>query len=244
MILESPAAFLFEKRILFCYDVFEVTSIMNIIWHGQSCFTIKSKDKIIVIDPFDKKIGLKEPKLTADILLVSHEHSDHSNISIVKKAHEDLKIINEPGEYEFGGVYIQAIPAFHDDKEGKNRGETLMFTVRVEEMVIAHLGDLGQTELTEVQLEELNGVDILLVPVGGEYTINGSQAAKIISQIDPRIVIPMHYLIPGLAIKLDDASAFLAEEGAKGIEPKDELKIEKKNLPVEEREAVVLKPKT
>jgi L-ascorbate metabolism protein UlaG (beta-lactamase superfamily) len=216
---------------------------MNIIWHGQSCFTIKSKDKTIVIDPYSSKIGLKEPKLTADILLVSHEHSDHSNTSIVKKAHDDLKIISEPGEYEFGGVYVQAIPAHHDDKEGKEKGETLMFTVRVEDMVVAHLGDLGQTELTEAQLEELNGVDILLVPVGGEYTVNGNQAAKIVTQVDPRIVIPMHYNIPGLNVKIDDASAFLAEEGAKGIEATDELKIEKRNLPVEEREAIVLKPK-
>lgn len=216
---------------------------MNIIWHGQSCFSIKSKDKTIVIDPYSSKIGLKEPKLTADILLVSHEHSDHSNTSIVKKAHDDLKIISEPGEYEFGGVYIQAIPAYHDDKEGKEKGETLMFTVRVEDMVVAHLGDLGQTELTEAQLEELNGVDILLVPVGGEYTVNGNQAAKIVTQVDPRIVIPMHYNIPGLNVKIDDASSFLAEEGAKGVEPIDELKIEKRNLPVEEREVIVLKPK-
>ncbi|MBU2595622.1 MBL fold metallo-hydrolase [Patescibacteria group bacterium] len=216
---------------------------MNIIWHGQSCFTIKSRDKTIVVDPFDKKIGLKEPKLKADILLVSHEHSDHANISIVKKPHDDLKIISEPGEYEFGGVYIQAISAYHDDKNGQERGETLMFTVRLEEMVVAHLGDLGQTELTEGQFEELNGVDILLVPVGGKYTVDGHQAAKIVSQIDPRIVIPMHYKIPGLTIKINDASAFLNEEGAKGVEAKDELKIEKKNLPVEERETVVLKPK-
>lgn len=216
---------------------------MNLIWHGQSCFSIKSKDKIIVIDPFDKKIGLKQPRLKADILLVSHGHSDHAETSIVKKAHDDLKIINEPGEYEFGGIYIQAILAYHDAKQGKELGETLMFTVRAEDMVVAHLGDLGQLELSEDQLEELNGVDILLVPVGGVYTIDGHQAAKIISQVDPRIVIPMHYNISGKASKIKDASIFLAEEGAKGIEPKDELKIEKKNLPVEEREAVVLKPR-
>lgn len=218
---------------------------MNIIWHGQSCFTIKSKDKLIVIDPFDKKIGLKEPKLTADILLVSHQHPDHSNISIVKKAHNDLKIISEAGEYEFGGIYIQAIPAFHDDKNGKELGETLMFTVRAEDMVVAHLGNLGQSSLTDEQLEELNGVDILIVPVGGPYNFKGLEAAKIVTQIDPRIVIPMHYKISGINIaKMDDASIFLTEEGAKKTEPKDELKIEKRNLPIEEREAVVLKAKT
>jgi len=216
---------------------------MNIIWHGQSCFTIKTKEKIIVIDPFSKKIGLKEPKLSADILLISHKHEDHSNISIVKKAHDDLKVISEPGEYEFGGIYIQAVSAFHDDKMGRERGETLMFALRLENMVIAHLGDLGQTELTDSQLEELNGVDILLLPVGGNFTVDGFQAAKIVNQIDPRIVIPMHYKISGLENKINDASSFLAEEGAKGVEPKDELKIDKKNLPTEERETVVLKPR-
>ena len=216
---------------------------MNIIWHGQSCFSIKAKEKTIVIDPYGPKIGLKKPKLKADILLISHDHPDHNDISSVKKAHDDLKIITEAGEYEYGGVYLQAIPAWHDNKEGKEKGETLMFTLRLEDMVIAHLGDLGQDELSEKQLEELNGVDILLVPVGGIHTIDGSQAAKIVSQIEPRLVIPMHYQVPGLNLKLNDASVFLAEEGAKGIEPQDELKIEKKNLPVEEREAVVLKPR-
>ncbi|TSC90730.1 MAG: Zn-dependent hydrolase of the beta-lactamase fold-like protein, partial [Candidatus Berkelbacteria bacterium Licking1014_96] len=154
-----------------------------------------------------------------------------------------LKVISEPGEYEFGGIYIQAILGYHDDKSGQKHGETLMFALRLENMVIAHLGDLGQMELTDSQLEELNGVDVLLLPVGGNYTIDGDQAAKIVNQIDPRIIIPMHYKITGLTVKINDASAFLAEEGAKGVEEKDELKIEKKNLPIEERETVVLKPR-
>lgn len=216
---------------------------MNIIWHGQSCFTLKSKDRTVVIDPY-KDTGLKEPKLKADVVLVSHDHDDHNNAQAVAPSKEETEVINSPGEYEFQGVSIQAVPAWHDNKKGKERGETLMFTVRLENMIVGHLGDLGQEELSEKQLEELNGVDILLVPVGGKYTIDNGGASKIIDQLEPRMVIPMHYKIEGLNIDIGDASEFLKEEGAKNIEPKDELKIEKKDLPQEEREVVILNPKT
>jgi L-ascorbate metabolism protein UlaG (beta-lactamase superfamily) len=213
---------------------------MDLIWHGQSCFTLVSKDKTIVFDPFDSDTGLSLGKPTADILLISHDHHDHNNANAVKPAKDEIKIIKEAGEYEFGGVYIQAVPAWHDDNMGKKLGQTLMMTVRIEGMVVGHLGDLGQSQLSDNQLDELNGIDILLVPVGGKYTIDGVQASKIVSQIDPRIVVPMHYKIEGLKIDLDGSDSFLKEEGAKNIEPKDKLKIEKKNLPVEEREVVIL----
>ena len=216
---------------------------MNIIWHGQSCFTIKSKDRAVVIDPY-KDTGLKEPKLKADIVLVSHGHHDHNNVDVVTSSKEEIKVIDSPGEYEYQGVSVQAVPAWHDNKKGKERGETLLFAVRIENIVIGHLGDLGQEELSEKQLEELNGVDILLVPVGGKYTIDSEKASKIIDQLEPRVVIPMHYKIEGLNIDISNASEFLKSEGAKNLEPKDELKIEKKNLPQEEREVVILNPKT
>jgi L-ascorbate metabolism protein UlaG (beta-lactamase superfamily) len=214
---------------------------MIIKWHGHSCFSIKSDKATVVIDPYGD-IGLKKPKLSADILLISHRHDDHNNAKMVGPVKKEINLIQDAGEYEHLGVNIIAIPAWHDNKKGKERGETLLFTVRMEDMVVGHLGDLGQESLSGKQLEELNGIDILLIPVGGKYTINGEVASKIANQIDPRIVIPMHYKIEGLDIDLDDASSFIKEEGAKGVEPKPELKIEKRNLPTEERDVAILAP--
>jgi len=215
--------------------------MVTIKWYGHSCFSIKSDKVIVVFDPYGD-VGLKTPKLLADIVLLSHSHKDHNNLDIVSPFKKEIKIVDNPGEYEYLGINIIAIPAWHDKKQGKERGETLLFAVRIENMVFGHLGDLGQEKLSEKQLEELNGVDILLIPVGGKYTINGEEASKIANQIDPRIVIPMHYKIEGLNIELDDESSFVKAEGGKGIEPKPELKVEKKNLPQEERDVVILAP--
>ncbi|MCK5460246.1 MBL fold metallo-hydrolase, partial [Candidatus Parcubacteria bacterium] len=175
---------------------------MRIIWHGHSCFSIKTKSLLneeinIVIDPFDeKKTGIKLPKLKADIVLSSHDHYDHNNI---KAVHGDPFIIKNPGEFETKNVFIQGIPSFHDKKNGAERGENIIFYLESEKIHIAHLGDLGHL-LDEKQLSKLSKVDILMIPVGGKYTINYSEAIEIISQLEPKIIIPMHYKIPGLKI--------------------------------------------
>jgi len=217
---------------------------MQIIWHGHSCFQIISSlvkgEKIqIVIDPFDEKIGLKLPLLEADVLLITHNHYDHNN----KKAVKGLPfLINEPGEYEIKETFIQGIPAFHDNFQGKERGGIIIFTIESEEIRICHLGDLGQRELTEEQLDKIGNVDILMTPIGGIYTISAKEAQKIISQIEPKILIPMHYSLPKLKIKLDELSKFLKIMGQKSIEPQNKLLIKKKDLPAEEMKIIVLKP--
>jgi L-ascorbate metabolism protein UlaG (beta-lactamase superfamily) len=218
---------------------------MQIIWKGQSCFQIninssKNGETKLVIDPFDEKIGLKLPKLEADILLVTHDHFDHNNIKAVEGK---PFIISGPGEYEIKGVYIQGISAFHDKSQGKERGRITCYTIETEDgLKICHLGDLGQSELTEEQLDLMADVDILMIPVGGVYTIGSSEAFKIINQIEPKIVIPMHYQIPKLNLKLDGVDKFLKAMGAKNLEPQSKLSIKKKDLGEEETRVVVLKP--
>ena len=217
---------------------------MNIIWHGQSFFEIVTKDKEnkelkIVIDPFDESIGLKVPKTEARILLITHQHSDHSN----KKAISGTPfLIEEPGEYEINGVHIKGIPAFHDNIQGKEREDIIVYLIETEDIKICHLGDFGQKELTSEQLDQLGDIDILMVPVGGVYTIDAKNASKIISQIEPKLVIPMHYQIPKLKLKLNSLEQFLKEMGSPTIEPQKKLKVKSFNLPKEKMEIAVLEP--
>ena len=209
---------------------------MTIFWLGQSAFKIVDKEVTVAIDPYDK-IGLKMPKFQADILLITHDHSDHNFIEAIKG---EPFIIDSQGEYEVRNVFVYGLPAFHDNKEGAESGKITVFVIEMEGMKIAHLGDIGQESLTDEQLEELEGVDILLIPVGGEETINGAGAVKIISQIQPRIVIPMHYKIPGLNMRLEPVDKFLKEFGVSAPEKMEKLKISKKDLPQEETKVIVL----
>lgn len=219
---------------------------MNITWYGQSCFEIVAKNKensdtIIVIDPFSEEIGFKLPKLTADVLLVSHQHVDHNN---VKAVNGNPFLISSCGEYEVKDAFVQGFPAFHDNKQGKERGEVIIYKIEIEDIKICHLSDLGQNELTSEQMEQIGDVDILMVPVGGKYTIDAKDASEIISQIEPRIVVPMHYNLPNAKSKaeLDGVDRFLKVMGEEGITPEKKLKITAKNLPAEETKIVVLEP--
>ena len=217
----------------------------KIYWAGQSCFQISvsnSRDHSadIVIDPFDEDAtGLKLPNLSADIALVTHDHKDHNNV-------KDLKgtpfVIQGPGEYEVKEVFIQGIPSFHDDKGGKEKGLNTIYIFEAEDMRFCHLGDIGQKLLTDDQLEQIDGIDILMIPVGGEHTIDSSAAQKIISQIEPKIVIPMHYALPKSKEKLDDLAKFLKTMGKPSIAPQDKLIIKASTLVKDEMQIVVLNP--
>lgn len=218
---------------------------MKIIWRGHSCFQMlgsaKKGDKplSIVIDPFSEETGLKLPKMEADILLVTHDHYDHSNVKAV--GGENLFLINAPGEYDVGGVYIQGIPAWHDNSKGKEKGRSIVYIIKTEDLKICHLGDLGQKEFSEKEIEEIGEVDILMIPIGGkDFTIDAKAAANIISQIEPKIAIPMHYSLPKLKIKLDELELFLKVMGKKEVQPEDKLNIKKKDLTEEEFRLVVL----
>jgi len=212
---------------------------MYISWLGQSCFKIQDKttpDGItIVTDPFDKSIGLKVPNFEADIVTVSHDHHDHNNVSALRG---NPFIINSAGEYDRKGVMIEGVESYHDDKQGTKLGKNIIYRIEIDDITIVHLGDLGQI-LDNKQLEKIGGADILLVPVGGTYTLDAKNAVEVVSQIEPRIVIPMHYKIKNLKINLDGVEKFIKELGLKPtIEEK--LKISKKDLPAEDMELVIL----
>ncbi len=217
---------------------------MNIVWHGQSFFeiTVKSKDNgetIIAIDPFGPKIGLKIPKTTADVLLVTHDHSDHNNIKAIDGS---PFLIDSPGEYEVKDIFVKGIPAFHDNNQGKDRGGVVLYKIEAEDIKLCHLSDLGQKELTDEQVEKIGEVDILMIPVASTHSLDAKGAAHIISQIEPRLVIPMHYKIPKLKLDMDTVDKFLKQMGAEKIVPEKKLKVKPKDLPAEETKIVVLEP--
>jgi L-ascorbate metabolism protein UlaG (beta-lactamase superfamily) len=217
---------------------------MNIIWHGQSCFEIitapaKNSQTKIVIDPYSEEIGLRLPKLEADILLTTHSHCDHNNIKAVSG---NPFLISGPGECEIKNVFIQGIYSTHGDNKGEKPSENTIYTIEAEDLKLCHLGGLGQKELLEEQLEKIAEVDILMIPIGGTYTISAKEALKIMSQIEPKITIPMYYQLPKLKVKLDGLDKFLKSLGIKSIEPLNKLSIKKTDISLEEAKIIILKP--
>ena len=217
---------------------------MQIVWYGHSFFEIFaniSKEGVkIVIDPFSKEIGLRLPKIEADLLLISHDHYDHNNKELISG---NYFLVEKPGEYESKGVFVNAIPSFHDNSKGKERGGNLVFLIEAEGLRVCHLGDFGQKELENEQLEKIGEVDILMIPVGGKYTISANEAIKIMSQLEPNLTIPMHYFLPGLKIKLEPVEKFLKSLGIRSLEPEKKLVIKKENLSSDEAKIVLLSPK-
>jgi L-ascorbate metabolism protein UlaG (beta-lactamase superfamily) len=212
---------------------------MQITWLGHSCFKIQEKigseTVTVITDPYSKDYGLKVPKMEADILTISHNHADHNNAEAVKG---NPYIIRSAGEYDVKGAVIDGVYSYHDDQEGKERGKNIIFRIEMETLSVVHLGDLGQ-DLDDKQLEKVSGCDILLIPIGGTYTINAKKAVEVLSQIEPRIVIPMHYKIKDLNMDIDGVEKFIKELG---IKPRyeEKLKISKKDLPQEDMDLVIL----
>ncbi len=192
-------------------------------WWGQAMFTLVATDGTrIVLDPYSE-IGYQVPtaeELAADVMTVSHEHPDHNNVALAGEA-AVLRGLADGGwvdiDETFGDTRIFSIEAFHDTSEGEERGLNTIFVIETGGLRIAHLGDYGETELTEDQLDDLGAIDILLIPVGGVFTIDAAGATAIVEQIGPRMVIPMHYGTPSLSIGLEAVDAFLEGKNAREL---------------------------
>jgi len=216
---------------------------MNISWLGHSCFKISEKidgnEVIVVTDPYSKETGLFPSKIKADIVTISHHHFDHDNMEKVTGNIEDKAVVFDvPGEYETKKVFVTGMPSKHGDTDLKDNGDNTIFRIEMGDISIVHLGDLG-LKLDEKQINELGDVDVLLVPVGGKYTLDGSQASEVVRQIEPRIIIPMHYKIKDLNIDIADESKFVKAMGNK-VERMSKLKITRKDLPEDSSKVVIL----
>jgi L-ascorbate metabolism protein UlaG (beta-lactamase superfamily) len=208
---------------------------MEITWYGLSCFRLTERGQAsIVTDPYSTKSGLPALKVRADVVTISHQAPGHNYLSAVSG---NQFALTGAGEYEIGGVFITGIGTSHIDKESRN----IIFVFHYNGLSIAHLGDLS-TVPTQTQIEALEQVNVLLVPVGAGKSLNAAQAAELVSMLEPNIVVPMHYKIPGLKLDLEDTERFLKEMGVAEVTPEASLKVSSSSLP-EETQIVVLDPK-
>jgi L-ascorbate metabolism protein UlaG (beta-lactamase superfamily) len=201
---------------------------MEIKWLGHSCFRLRGKAATIITDPYSPQLGYKLGKVTADIVTMSHQHPGHNYL---KGVGGHPRAVKGPGEYEISEVIIIGIAAFHDASQGSSKGRNTVYLMEMDEVSICHLGDLGHM-LTDDEVEELGEVDILILPVGGLSTIDAATAAQVVRQLDPKVVIPMHYQTPELDRGLAPVDAFLKEGGVKDVTPQSKLLVTKSNLPL------------
>jgi L-ascorbate metabolism protein UlaG (beta-lactamase superfamily) len=200
---------------------------MDITWLGHSCFVIKGKEKTIITDPYHPDLGYRLGTPEADIAMLSHSHPGHSYIEGVAN---EPKQIRSPGEYEIGGIFITGIGSFHDTKKGELRGRNTIYVIEMDGMNLCHLGDLGHP-LSPQLVEELGDIGILFLPVGEVSTIPVDTAAEIVRQLDPPIVIPMHYKTEAFKGDLSPVDKFLDEMRIRELEAKPKLSVTSSTLP-------------
>jgi L-ascorbate metabolism protein UlaG (beta-lactamase superfamily) len=206
---------------------------MEITWYGQSCFRFTERGMATVVtDPFDhKSIGYSPLKLKADIVTVSHDAPGHNNTDAVKGVSH---VIDGPGEFEIGGVFITGVQTDAGGKKAKGVLRNTLYVFDYDGITVAHLGDLKNVP-TQAEVEALGTVNVVLVPVGGGGGLNAAKAAEVVSLLEPNLVIPMHYSTPDVKVQLDSLSKFLKEMGlgANTVETQGSLKVARSSLPEE-----------
>lgn len=180
---------------------------MKIEWLGHSSFRLTESTGIsVVTDPFDaNKLGISYPQISADYVTVSHKHFDHDAIGNIKGY---KSIIDMPGTYDLCGVTVYGLISYHDHKKGALRGRNTVYKIRMDGVEVCHLGDIGE-ELSPMLAELIGSINILMVPIGGHYTINARQAKEYVDMLMPDVVIPMHYMVEGCTSNLDELDNFL-----------------------------------
>jgi L-ascorbate metabolism protein UlaG (beta-lactamase superfamily) len=201
---------------------------MEISWLGHSCFQLRGKNVTLITDPFSPQQGHSLGKINAPIVTISHNHPGHDYANGVDG---NPRIVRGPGEYEISGVLITGVASYHDNKHGQELGRNTIYVIHMDDLIICHLGDLGHI-LQEEQQEEVADADILLIPIGGQHTINATQAAEVISQVEPHIVIPMHYRSSEADVP-NPLDKFCREMGIEAINPQPKLSITRSVLPAE-----------
>jgi len=203
---------------------------MVIKWLGHSCFLITSKKGVrIVTDPYAVGGGINYSPIreTADVVLVSHGHADHNNVSAVQGKPE---VVKGSGVRTARGIQFRGVATYHDGSNGKLRGANIVFCFTVDDIKLCHLGDLGHV-LSQVQMDEVGSVDVLFIPVGGSFTIDASEAGQVCDQLNPKVIIPMHFKTPKCAYPVASVADFL--EGKKKVRKlgSSEAEFELENLP-------------
>jgi len=202
---------------------------VEITWMGHAMFMIQdSKGTKIITDPYSEKTGYRPPEVSADIVTVSHRHYDHDNVAAVDG---NPQIVGAPGKVDIKGIIIEGIESYHDEVNGKKRGRNTIFKFYLDGLTLVHMGDFGQP-ITGDQVDALKDTDILLIPIGGNYTIDADQAAEVIENIKPKVVIPMHYKTKDTVIDIAPPDPFISQvQNVK--EEESHVTVSKSSLPDE-----------
>lgn len=215
---------------------------MHISWFGLSSFKITSKDVAVFTDPFGKAAGPTPPRGGGDMIVCSNPSSElYNNYSSISGS---PFVIQSPGEYDIKGIFVRGIPAAAAKNSGEKKPEInrqAIYLLTIEGMNVGFLGAFPQKNLTDNQIEELNNIDVLLVPVGGNMVCDAKVAVEIINELEPKIVIPMHYKTSSINVKLDPLDRFTKEMGSKG-EAIEKLLVKKTDLEEEKTRLVILEP--
>lgn len=202
--------------------------MLRVCWHGHSCFEI-TNEITLVTDPHDgKSIGISLPDEAGDIILVSHDHYDHNSVKTAEKEESIIKM--DEKEKTISDILIRGVKSFHDESGGAKRGMNIIYLFSMEDISFCHLGDLGH-ELGENAIQQIGDVDVLFIPVGGNFTIDANKAWDVINDIKPRIVVPMHYKIGGLSLPITGIAPFLEKNKLKILKVGNEIDIEREDLP-------------
>jgi len=202
--------------------------LLRIRWHGHSCFEI-TNEITVVTDPHDgESIGIHAPDVLGDIILVSHDHYDHNSVESVEK--EESIVVRDGRIKTVLGVKIRGVASFHDESARRKRGENIIYEFTMDNISFCHLGDLGH-ELDEGAVHQIGDVDVLFIPIGGNFTIDAEKAWNVINDIKPNIVIPMHYKFGGLSLPIAEIDPFLAKNNFDVLHVGNEINIEREDMP-------------
>ena len=200
---------------------------MKVSWMGHSSFLVETKEGTkIITDPYEPggfsgAVGYAPINIQADIVTISHQHEDHNYIRDFSSA----EIVDKSGKITIKDVEIEGILSYHDDKKGETRGRNMIFVIKTEGIKIVHFGDLGTGD---IDIEKFENSDIVLIPVGGTFTIDAEQAAGLVNRINPKIVVPMHFKTSKLRFDIDGVENFLKNN--QDYEKREELEVDSQNI--------------
>lgn len=199
---------------------------MKLIWHGHSCFEMDFRDgPRVVADPFDEKVGYPVCRAEADVVTNSHAHMDHNYIA---ELGGNFSRLNRPGRFAFEDLTVTGVKSFHDAEGGAKRGPNIIYIYEAEGLRVAHLGDLGHMP-DDAQFAALSNLDVMLIPIGGFYTIDTGTAVEIIRRAKPRVAVAMHFLTPAMKFPISDEAQFVALTGACRIDGQ-EIEVTRENI--------------
>ena len=211
---------------------------MDINWYGHSCFRLRGRDVSVVTDPYGPAAGFGALKASATAVTISHDHPNHNYARAISDAR---KIVTGPGEYEIGGLMITGVATAPLQLGDGSRLKNTAYLIQVDEVTVCHLGAIS-TVLTSDEIDQLKDTEVLLLPVGGHGTITATQASQIVSQLEPRMIIPMRYASDGNESQLDSAESFCKEMGLESPMPQPRISVTKSGLP-DEPTVMLLEPR-